>query len=82
MFCKKGALKTFAKRTEKTPVSESATWLATTWSALGLPHASNFIKTETPKETFSGEFRGIFKNCFFYRILTKAASACYILRNV
>ena len=57
MFCKKGALKTFAKRTEKTPVSESATWLATTWSALGLPQATNFIKTETPKETFSSEFR-------------------------
>ena len=43
-------------------------------SSLIKPQACNFIKKETLAQVFSCEFREIFKNTYFYRILPVAAS--------
>ena len=66
VFCRKGALRNFAKIDRKTPVPESF--------LIKLQAGLQLIKKETLAQVFSREFCEITKSIFFYRIPPAAAS--------
>ena len=74
VFCIKGALKNFAKFTGKHLCQSPL------FNKVAGPQACNFTKKETLEQVFSCEFCEIFKNTFFYRTPSVAASVSISFR--